>query len=84
MTSRIQVKLNSIARYWERAIRYRASGHGALGYCKFSKVFSAKIYFQAIHESFLLQKKLAIRYMNTVHCSKILCFRHKNIVKVII
>ena len=44
-----------------QAIRYRASGRGALGYCKFAKVFSAKIYFQAIRESFLPRKKPAIR-----------------------
>ena len=35
-----------------QAIRYRASGRGALGYCKFANVFSAKIYFQAIREKF--------------------------------
>ena len=34
----------------------RTIGHGTLGYCKFTKVFSAKIYFQAICESFLLRK----------------------------
>ena len=41
--------------------RYRASGRGALGYHKFAKVFSAKIYFQAIHESFLPRKKPPVR-----------------------
>ena len=45
-----------------QAIRYRASGRGALGYRKFAKVFSAKIYFQAIRESFLPRKKPTIRY----------------------
>ena len=48
------------AKIYFQAIRYRASGHGALGYRKFAKVFSAKIYFQAIHESFLPRKKPAI------------------------
>ena len=33
-----------------------ASGHGATGYRKSVKVFSEKIYFQAIHEIFLPQK----------------------------
>ena len=41
------------AKIYFQAIRYRASGRGALGYHKFAKVFSAKIYFQAICESFL-------------------------------
>ena len=45
-----------------QAIRYRASGCGALGYHKFTKVFSAKIYFQAIRESFLPRKKPAVQY----------------------
>ena len=31
-----------------QAIRYYASGRGALSYSKFANVFSAKIYFQAI------------------------------------
>ena len=48
-----------------QAVRYRASGCGALGYHKFAKVFSAKINFQAIHESFLQRKKPAIRYSMT-------------------
>ena len=41
------------AKIYFQAIRYRASGRGALDYCKFAKVFSAKIYFQAICERFL-------------------------------
>ena len=48
------------AKIYFQAIRYRASGRGALGYRKFAKVFSAKICFQAIRESFLPQKKPAI------------------------
>ena len=43
-----------------QAIRYRASGCGALGCRKFAKVFSAKINFKAIRESFLPRKKPAI------------------------
>ena len=39
------------------------SGRGALGYRKFTKVFSVKIYFQAIRESFLPRNKLAIQYV---------------------
>ena len=50
------------AKIYFQAIRYRASGRGALGYCKSVKVFSAKIYFQAIRKSFLPRKKPAIRY----------------------
>ena len=50
------------AKIYFQAIRYHASGRGALGYRKFAKVFSAKIYFQAIPESFLLGKKPAIPY----------------------
>ena len=42
-----------------QSIRYRASGCGALGYCKFSKGFSKKIlYFQAIHGKSFPGKKL--------------------------
>ena len=41
------------AKTYFQAIRYRASGRGALGYRKFAKVFSAKIYFQAIRVGFL-------------------------------
>ena len=41
------------AKIYFQAIRYRASGRGALGSSKFAKVFSAKIYFQAIRESFI-------------------------------
>ena len=39
-----------------------ASGRGALGYRKFGENLSAKIYFQAICESFLLHKNPSIRY----------------------
>ena len=35
----------------------RASGRGALGYRKFAKVISTKIYFQAIREIFLRERK---------------------------
>ena len=42
--------------------RYRASERGALGY---RKLFSAKIYFQAIRESSLPRKKPAIPYAVT-------------------
>jgi len=38
------------------------NGCGELGYHKSAKVFSANNYFQAIRESFHLQKKPAIRY----------------------
>ena len=51
------------AKIYFQAIRYRASGRGALRYCKFAKVFSLKIYFQAIRESFLPRKKPVIRYI---------------------
>ena len=50
------------AKIYFQAIKYRASGCGALGYCKLAKVFSTKIYFQAIRQSFLPRKKPAIRY----------------------
>ena len=54
------------AKIYFKAIRYRASGRGALGYCKFAKVFSEKMYFQVICESFLPRKKPAIRYICAV------------------
>ena len=56
------MKVFSVEIYFQ-AIRYRTSGHGALGYRKFAKVFSAKIYFQAIRESFLPRKKPATLYV---------------------
>ena len=40
-------------RYRWVTIRYRTSGRGALGYRKFTKVFSTNIYFQVICESSL-------------------------------
>ena len=55
-------KVFSVKIYFQ-AIRYRASGCGALGCRKFAKVFSAKINFQAIRKSFLPRKKPAIRYI---------------------
>ena len=45
------------------AFRCCVNGCGELGYRKSAKVFFAKIYFQAIHESFHPQKKPAIRYL---------------------
>ena len=51
------------AKIYFQAIRYRASGCGALGCRKFAKVFSAKINFQAIRKGFLPRKKPAIRYI---------------------
>ena len=59
-------KVFSVKTYFQ-AIKYRASGRGALGYHKFAKVFSAKIiYLQAIRERFLPLKKPAILYMCNV------------------
>ena len=49
------------AKIYSQAITYRASGRGALGYRKFAKVFSAKIYFQAIRGKFFPAKET--RYM---------------------
>ena len=57
-----------------QAIRYRASGRGALGYRKFAKVFSAKIYFQAIRYRASGRGALGYRKFAKVFSAKI-CFQ---------
>ena len=59
------------AKIYFQAIRYRASGCGALGYCKFSKVFSAKIYFQAIRYHTSGRDALGYRKFSKVFSAKI-------------